>query len=87
MKHFLLASEVKVLAKKPHKMTAYSEAWRSSRDLKFKNPLETRFSFYKKVFVSHMALIQSALHSPGLGECLTYSERMRTTYEKFFTGF
>ena len=30
---------------------------------------------------------QSALYSPDLGECFTYSERMRTTHRKFSTGF
>ena len=87
MKNFLLASEVKVFAKNPHKMKAYSEAWRSSRDVNFKNPLESHFFFDKKFSVGRMALIQNALHSPGLGECFTYSERMRTTYEKVSTGF
>ena len=87
MKKFLLASEVKVFAKNPHKIKAYSEAWRSSRDLNFKNPLEGHFSFYEKFSVGRIALIQSALHFPGLGECFTYSERMHTTYEKFSSGF
>ena len=87
MKNSLPASEGKVFVKNSHKMTVYSEAWRSSRDLNLKNPLECHFSFCKKISVGRMALIQSALHSPGLGECFTYSERMRTTYEKVSTGF
>jgi len=32
-------------------------------------------------------MIQSALHSPDLGECFTYPERLRTTRRKFSTGF
>ena len=87
MKKFLLASEVRVFAKNPHKIKAYSEAWRSSRDVNFKNPFESHFSFDKTFSVGRMALIQSALHFPGLGECFTYSERIHTTYEKVSTGF
>ena len=33
-----------------------------------------------------MIVIQSALHFPDVGDCLTYPERMRKTNEKFSTG-
>ena len=45
IENFLRASEVKVFAKNSHKMIEYSEAWQSFRDLNFKNPLESHFSF------------------------------------------
>ena len=60
-------------------------AWQSFRELNFKNPLESYFSFDKKCFVGCTVMIQSALHFPDLGECFTYAERMRVTHEKFFT--
>ena len=62
-------------------------AWQSFRDLNFKNLLKSHFSCNKKWFVGRTVMIQSALHSPDLGECFTYSERMRTTHRKFSTGF
>ena len=62
-------------------MIEHSEAWQSFRDLNFKNPLESHFSFNKKCFVGRMVLIQSAPHFPDLGECFAYSKRMRTTRE------
>ena len=34
-----------------------------------------------------MVMNQNALYSPDLGECFTYSERMRTTHRKFSMGF
>ena len=85
-KNFLRASEVKVFAKNTHKMTEYSETWQSLRNLNFKNPLESHFSFNKKCFVGRTVMIQSALQFPDLVECFTYSERMRTTHEKFSTS-
>ena len=84
---FLRASEVKVFTKNPHRMTECSEGWQGFKDLNFKNPLESRFSFNKKCLVGRMVMIQSVLYSPDLGECFTYSKRMRTTHRKFSTGF
>ena len=86
MKKFLWASEVKVVAKNPHKMTKYSEAQRNFRDLNFKNPLESHLFFNKKCFVGLTVMIQNASHFSDLGECFTYSERMRVTHEKFCKG-
>ena len=60
-------------------------AWQSFRELNFKNPLESYFSFDKKCFVGCTVMIQSALHFPDLGECFPYVERMRAIHEKFFT--
>ena len=78
----------KVFAKNPHKMTEHSEAWKSCfRDLNCKNPLESHFSFNKKCFVGCMYTVQSALHSPDLVECFTYSDRVRTTHQIFSKGF
>ena len=83
-----LRPKVKVFAKIPHKMIKDSEAWQScSRDMNFKNPLESHFSFNKKCFVDRTVMIQSALHFPDLRECFIYSERMRTTHRKVSTGF
>ena len=41
----------------------------------------------KKCFVGRMVIIQSPLNSPDLTECITYSERTRTTHEKSFKDF
>ena len=71
MKNFLRASEVKVFTKNSHKMIEHSEAWQSFKDLNFKNPLESHFSFNKKCFVSRTVMIQRALHFPDLRECFT----------------
>ena len=60
-------------------------ASQSFRELNFKNPLESYFSFDKKCFIGCTVMIQNALHFPDLGECFTYAERMRVTHEKFFT--
>ena len=88
MKIFLRASKVKVFAKNPHKMAEYTEACLSCfRDLNFKNPLESHFSFNKKCFVGRAVLIQCALHLFNLGECFTCSQRVRATHRKFSTGF
>ena len=81
---FLRASEVKVFAKNSHKMIEYSEAWQSFRDLTFKNPLESHFSFNKKCFVDRTVMIQNALHFHDLGECFTYPERTVVPGEDFF---
>ena len=62
-------------------------AWQSFRDLNVKNPLENHFFFDKTCIVCHTVMIQRALHSPDLGKCFTYSERMRTMHRKFSTGF
>ena len=51
-----------------------------------KNSLESHFSFNKKCLVSRAVMNQNALYSPELVECFTYSERMRTTDRKFYTG-
>ena len=67
-------------------MIEYSEAWQSFRDLTFKNPLESHFSFNKKCLVGRTVMNQNALYFPDLGECFKYSERMRTTHKKFYTG-
>ena len=67
-------------------MTDYFETLQIFRDLNFKNPLESHFSFNKKCFVGRTVMIQSALHSPDLVEYFTYLERMRTMIEKFSTG-
>ena len=75
------------LFQKRHKTGEYSEAWGSFRDLIFKNPLESHFSFNKKCFVDRTDMIQNVLHSPDLGECFTHPERMRTTHKKFSTAF
>ena len=40
----------------------------------------------KNCLVRRTAMNQSALYFPDLGECFTYSERMRTTHQKFYTG-
>ena len=77
----------KVFAKNSHKMIEYSEAWQSFRDLNFKNPLESHFSFNKKCFVGRPVMNQNALHFPDLGKCFTYSKRMLTTHTKFSKGF
>ena len=84
---FLQASEVKVFAKNSHKMIEYSEAWQSFRDLTFKNPLESHFSFNKKCLVGCTVMIERALSSPDFGERFTYLECMRATHRKFSTGF
>ena len=68
-------------------MIEYSETWQSFRDLTFKNPLESRVSFNEKCLVGRMVMNQSALYSPDLEECFTYSKRIRTTHRKFSTGF
>ena len=86
-KKFLWASEVKVYAKISHKMIEYSEAWQSFRDLNFKNPLESHFSFNKKCFVGRPVMNQNAIHFPDLGKCFTYSKRILMTHRKFSTGF
>ena len=57
-----------------------SETWIS------KNSLESHFSFNKKCFVGRTVMNQSALYFPDLGECFTYSKRIRTTHRKFYTG-
>ena len=62
-------------------------AGQSFRDLNLKIPLESHFSFNKKYIVCRTVTIQLALRSPHLGKCFTYSERLRTTHEKFSTGF
>ena len=62
-------------------------AGQSFRDLNLKIPLESHFCFNKKYFVCRTVTIQLALRSPHLGKCFTYSERLRTTHEKFSTGF
>ena len=70
-----------------HRMIQYSGAWQSFRDLHFKNPLESHFSFNKKCFVSRTVLIQCVLHFSNLGECFTCSQRMLTTHRNLSTGF
>ena len=84
---FSTASEVKVFAENSHRIIEYSEARQSFRDLNFKSPLESHFSFNKKCFVDRTVMIQSAQHSPDLGECFIYSKRMLTTHRKFSKGF
>ena len=74
------------LCRNSHKMIEYSEDWQSFRDLNFKNPLESHFSFNKNCFVGRTVQIRSALHYPDLGEPFTYSERMCTTNRKFSKG-
>ena len=81
------AFEVKVLTKKLLKMKEYSEVWQSSRDLTFKNPLESHFSFKKKCLVGRTVMNQRTPHFPELGECFACSKRIRTTHRQFFTGF
>ena len=73
IENVLQASEVKVFAKNSHKMIEYCEAWQSFRDLTFKNPLESRFSFNKKCLVGRMVMNQNALYFPDLGECFISS--------------
>ena len=41
----------------------------------------------KKCLVCRTIMNQNALYFFDLGECFTYSERMRTTHRKFSTGF
>ena len=41
----------------------------------------------KKRFVGRIVIIQSALNSPDLTECITYSKCTRTTHEKAFKDF
>ena len=61
-------------------------AGQSFKDLNLKIPLESHFSFNKKYIVCRTVTIQVALRSFHLGKCFTYSERLRTTHEKFPTG-
>ena len=62
-------------------MIEYSEDWQSFRDLTFKNPLESHFSFNKKCFVGRAAMNQHALYFPDLGDCFTYSEVRTYAYD------
>ena len=41
----------------------------------------------KKCLVGRTVMIQSALHSPDVGKCFTYSARLRTNHKKISTGF
>ena len=85
LKHFLESFEKKLLENFPKSKFQNERGILKHKEAASK-PSGLNTLSNKKCFVGRTVMLQTALHFPDLGD-FTYSERMRTTHEKFSTGF